>query len=253
MSTIPSGDVKEAWGSTRKKEVKIAEQAKFEDYVYHPSLLPGLFAFPYLIPPAGSASVSHLRILIPDTIVVTEDSNDQLTAWWYYSDSEGRVRATSEFSRNALINKLGNNSFENTLAVVHKSPKFIKREGSGKTVSWGGNDISLLSTRQLMAMSAQLPGESLTSQSSHPQPNKKNNGGVNEGSGGGVLSLSPPYVLQRYVKPSGVKASMFRSELNLDRTLKVRWISFMCAFCCSLIFVRNFFHIYMCFFQSVTI
>ena len=75
---------------------RLATEAAFLDLNYHPELAPGASMLKYLLPPAGATTLSHFQLLVPDTIVVEENpKSGKFEAWWYFTDSDGRVRCWS--------------------------------------------------------------------------------------------------------------------------------------------------------------
>jgi hypothetical protein len=121
------------------------QMALLDELKYHPNLLPGEGMFQYFSPPAGTSTVGHLRLLVPDTIVVGRPP--ECIAWWYYTDAEGFVRATTKFTPESLVSRFGDPGFDSALVGVVKTAQFA--DAPIRSQLFQGNDLTLLTTRQV--------------------------------------------------------------------------------------------------------
>jgi hypothetical protein len=114
-----------------------------------------------------------LKLWLPDTIVFGDGN---LTKAWFYSNNEGCVCRTDNFTARHIVAKLGNWGATEELVAVSKKPYIEKRNMTG-------NVVSLVSTRDLGQLAYQLI----------------NNGGSTQ-------------VLQKFVKSCGPKAFICRTH-----------------------------------------
>ena len=80
-----------------------------------------------------------LKIWLPDTILFGDAT---IVKAWYYSNNDGYVNRTDNFTHRHIVAKLGNWGATEELVAVSKKPDY------GKNVM-NGNMISLVSTRDL--------------------------------------------------------------------------------------------------------
>ena len=80
-----------------------------------------------------------LKLWLPDTIIFNDGN---LTKAWLYSNTDGYVYRTDNFTARHIVAKLGNWGATEELVAVSKKPYYEKRNMTG-------NEVGLVSTRDL--------------------------------------------------------------------------------------------------------
>lgn len=157
-------------------------------FAFDPRLCPGENFWQYLTPPdhlpaSKRKSAPRLRALIPDTVVFIGPGQEPL---WVYTNRQGWVERSNKVTEKLVVQKLGSAIYEEELVVVKKQAVVGPASGAPGLVTFNGNTLSILNTKEMVQL-------------------------LNP------AQQTEPFVIQRFVKSKGTRASIARGVYRFGR------------------------------------